>query len=281
MKTILYATDYSENSVPALHLAYTLATRLDSQFIAMHIFDMPLSLSSPVTLSYLKKEERLLVEHREKLTDFCALHLGRHWQDDKTKIVVREHNSVKDGILEKLVEYQVDLLVLGAKGVSAIKDLFLGSTTEALIGSAPCAVLSVPENFRADSLQTLVYATDFEQADLFAIDRLVKIAKAFDAEVKVFHVTTKKEYAGDQQMEWFKDLLLQKVQYNQLEFVLRYSDNILDTLQGYLEESKADVLAMLEREDRGIYRKLFHRDIVVRMESRIDMPLLSFNVAGL
>ncbi|MGB5370769.1 MAG: hypothetical protein WBN18_10080, partial [Flavobacteriaceae bacterium] len=59
------------------------------------------------------------------------------------------------------------------------------------------------------------------------------------------------------------------------------SDNILDTLQGYLDESKADVLAMLEREDRGIYRKLFHRDIVLRMESKIDIPLMSFNVAGL
>lgn len=281
MKSILYATDYSENSVAALHLAHTLATSLDAMFIVMHIFDMPLSLSSPVTLSYLKKEERLLVEHREKLADFCALHLGRHWQDDQTKLVVQEHNSVKDGILEKLVAYQIDMLVLGTKGASAMKELFLGSTTEALISSAPCAVLSVPENFRTDSLKTLVYATDFEQADLFAIDRLVKIAKAFDARVKVFHVTTKKEYAGDQQMEWFKDLLLQKVAYDQLEFVLRYSEKVLDTLQGYLIETKADVLAMLEREDRGIYRKLFHQDIVVRMESKIDIPLISFNVAGL
>jgi nucleotide-binding universal stress UspA family protein len=281
MKTILYATDYSDNSVAAMHLAHNLATRLDAQLVVMHIFDMPISLSSPVTLSYLKKEERLLVEHREKLATFCTLHLGKLWQEGKTKLVVREHNSVKDGILEKLVEYQIDLLVLGAKGASAMKEFFLGSTTEALIGSAPCAVLSVPDTFKSDSLKNIVYATDFEQADLFAINRLVKIAEAYDASVKVFHVTTKKEYAGDQQMEWFKDLLLQKVQYGRLEFVLRYSDNILDSLQGYLEESKADVLVMLEREDRGIYRKLFHRDFVVRMESKIDIPLMSFNVAGM
>ncbi len=281
MKSILCATDYSDHSVAALHLAHHLASRLDARLFVMHIFDMPLSLSSPVTLAYLKKEERLLAEHREKLAEFCTLHLGAHWQNDSTKLLVSEHNSVKDGILEKLVEYQIDMLVLGAKGANALKELFLGSTTEALIGSAPCAVLSVPDTFKSDSLKNIVYATDFEQADLFAINRLVKIAEAFDASVKVFHVTTKKEYAGDQQMEWFKDLLLQNVHYHRMDFVLRYSDNILDTLQRYLEESKADVLVMLEREDRGIYRKLFHRDIVVRMESKIDIPLMSFNVAGL
>ena len=64
MKTILYATDYSENSVAALRMAQLLAKKLGSKLIVMHVFDIPISLASPVSVSYLKKEKRLFVENR-------------------------------------------------------------------------------------------------------------------------------------------------------------------------------------------------------------------------
>lgn len=70
MKTILYATDYSNNSVAALRMAHLLAKKFISKLIVMHIFDVPISVASPLSMSYMKKEKRLFVENRAKLKEF-------------------------------------------------------------------------------------------------------------------------------------------------------------------------------------------------------------------
>lgn len=281
MKTILYATDYSENSVSALQLAHSFALKFDAKLIIMHVFDIPISLASPVSITYLKKEKRLFVEHRAKLKEFFTQRLGDAGNDVDINFVVDEDGSVPSGILEKALQFNADLICVGAKGASTLKEFVFGSTTKALIRQASCAVLAVPEGVVKLDFETMAYATDFEQADIFAIRKLVKIASKFDAQIRVVHITTKKEYAGEEQMEWFKEMLREKVDYAQLEFDLIFSDTVFDELIWYVEDSEADLLAMLERKDSTFYQKYFQTDIVKKMVKNIDVPLLSYSVGGL
>lgn len=281
MKSILYATDYSKNSVAALKFAYHLAIKLNSKLTVLHVFDVPLSLASPVSVSYMKKEKRLFVEHRAKLKAFCKEHLGDSLNGKGITFLVDENNSIPDSIMEKSLKFDVDLIVVGTKGESRVKEFFLGSTPKALILKSSCPVLAIPEKSDNLVLRRIVYATDFEQADIFAINRLVAIAKKFDAEIRVVHITTTDEYAGDQQMEWFKDMLRQKVKYPKLEFHLLLSDDIYRELIGYLEDSKSHMLVMLERKESTFYQKYFKTDMVKKMVKSIKVPLLSFNERGL
>ncbi len=41
MKTILYATDYSENSVAALKYAHKMSEQLETRLVIAHVFDYP------------------------------------------------------------------------------------------------------------------------------------------------------------------------------------------------------------------------------------------------
>ena len=153
----------------------------------------------------------------------------------------------------------------------------MGSTTKALIRKAPCPLLAVPANSNVIHLKKMVYATDFEQADIFAINKLVKIAKKFDAEIRVLHITTQKEYAGEEQMEWFKEMLKEKVAYAKLEFDLIFSNTVFEELIWHLEDTEADLLAMLERKDSTFYQKYLQADLVKKMVNGINVPLFSFN----
>lgn len=195
--------------------------------------------------------------------------------------VVVEAGSVAESIREKALKLNVDLIIVGTKGASRLKEFFLGSTTKILIKKAPCLVLAVPVMQEIRSFKTIAYATDFEQADILAILRLIPIAKACNAQVRIVHITTQKEYAGEQQMEWFKEMLQQKVNYDKMEFDLIFSDTILEELYRYLEEADVDLLAMLERKDNTFIESYFQRDKVKQMVSEISIPLLSFNTMGL
>ena len=280
MKTILYATDYSQNSVAALRQAHLMTKKFGAKLFVMHVFDIPLTLST-VSISHIKKEKRLFKENDTRLKEFCTEHLGDIWEGGDINFVVEENVSVVQTILEKATALEVDLIVVGTMGTSAVKEFFIGSATTALIKKAPCAVLAVPPTFTPENIQTMVYATDFEQADIFAINRLVQIAKKFNSKINIVHISTNGEYAGDQQLEWFKEMLHQKVTYNKMEFDLILEDDIFEGLNRYLKQSNASLLAMLERKDSSFFQRFLQKDKVKKMVSSITIPLISFNIGGL
>ncbi len=280
MKTILYATDYSENSVPALWSAFLLAEKFDTKLILMHVFDMPISLASPVSMTHMKTEKKRIVEHRVRLKNFTKEYLGHPENGIDISFVVAKNGSVWSGIHEKAIKLNADLIVVGTKGISPVREFLLGSTTKALIKNAPCPVLAVPEGAGIENLNTMVYATDFEQADIFAIKRLVKIAEKFDAGIKVLHITSRNEYAGEEMMEWFKEMLEQKTSYENIDFELIFSDAIFKELNEYLNDTRVDLLVMLERKDNNFFEKYIQKDMVKKMVSEITVPLLSFNNVG-
>jgi nucleotide-binding universal stress UspA family protein len=169
------------------------------------------------------------------------------------------------------------MIVVGMKGASKLRELIMGSTTKNLIEKAPCPVLAIPADTSHVTIKTIVYATAFEEEDIHAIKKLIEIAKPLDAEIKVVHVATKKEYSGETQMEWFKSMLQERIDYPKIEFRLLFSEDIFDSLRTYLGDVDADLMTMLEREKRGVIKKWFHQDLVKKMESYGRVPLMSFN----
>ncbi|MFX0558640.1 universal stress protein [Maribacter sp. CXY002] len=281
MKTILYATDYSKESIAALKYAHTIAKLFASRLVVLHVFDIGFSLASPISMSYLNKEKKMQVKHRTKLEDYCAEHLGDSLKDLLPKIMVVESNVPVDGIQQTALKVEADLIVVGTKGASAIREFFLGSTTKGLFKKAPCTVMAVPPEFNPKKIKTIVYASDFEQADVFAIRKLVKIATSFDAKIRIIHIATDPENSGYEQMQWFREMLQEKTPYAKMEFDLIFSDNVLKELQSYVEDSKIDLLAMLERKNHTFFEKHIKPDLVKQLVSETKVPLMSFNEVGL
>ena len=163
------------------------------------------------------------------------------------------------------------------KGGSALRELLMGNTTRHLIDTSPCPVLAIPEDASYNQIKTIVYATDFEDEDIEAIKKLVKIAKPLNAEIKALHIHTQNEDAFKIKEKGFKKMLEEQVEYNKLSVEVLLSVATFDSLKIYLGDIDADLVAMLERKEKGIKKKWFHRDFVKRMEIYGRVPLLSFN----
>lgn len=277
MKTILYATDYSSNSVAALKYAGKMAKQLKNRLVVVHVFDYRTTLGATVlSESFHDSENDAFKTHRAKLEEFCEAHLGSLWKSPNVQLQPVENKSVVKGILETAGHWHAQMVVVGIKGESAIREIIMGSTTKNLIEKGPCPILAIPADTRYMPLQTIVYATDFEEEDVYAIRKLTEIAKAFDAEIKVVHIITEDEYEGETQMDWFREILEAKVSYDKMEFKLFFSDDIFESLRVYLGDVNADIVVMLERDHKGIFKKWFRRGLVKKMESYGRVPLLSF-----
>ncbi len=276
MKTIIHATDFSENAIAALKYAYELRLKLKANLWVIHICNFS-TLSSDLREPFLLSIKESFKQKNLKLKEFCTTHLGAEINCDNVKIEVIENTSVVAGIISKANELEASLIITGMKGKGAVAAFFMGSTTKQLIKKSPCPVLAIPENATTEKLKSIIYASDFEKEDISAISKLSKMAEVFDAKILIVHISTEKEYKVEEKMEWFKELLNEKVGYDTIEYYLFYSHDIYTILNLFISEVEADMVAMLEREKKGFLKKIFHTDLVKKMETYGQVPLLSFN----
>ncbi|MBD1259744.1 universal stress protein [Maribacter polysiphoniae] len=277
MKTFLYATDFSQNSVAALLFAHALSQELHAKLVVLHVFELPMTFASTVSNTYSRMEVRAFAEHREKLLAFCAEHLKEPPEDLDITYQIDEGKPIGEIIIKNALEVKADLIVVGAKGGSRLKEAFLGSTTAALIDNAPCPILAVPNDVDFQGIKKMVYATDFEGADIFTVEKMIQLAEPLDIELHLVHISSKDRTTSEDQLKWFKDMLHHKVIYENIHFDLRYGKDVFETLQSYIDEVAPDMVAMLEREGHSLIKDLKHRDLVKRMKSESHIPLLSYH----
>jgi nucleotide-binding universal stress UspA family protein len=276
MKTLLYATDYSENSVAALHFAFGLSKKLKARLTALHVFDVPLVMGSTTSITYTRREVEAFVRDKEKLNLFCAHHLGHNPKEVNVSIKIEEESPIWKGVLEKAKEIGADLIIVGIKGTNSVQKYVLGSTTNALIEKAVCPVLIIPPDTAFTGIERIVYASDFEGSDIFAIEDLVALASPFDAEIHLVHISNQNKKTREDQMRWFKNMLRHKVTYSKLHFETRFGVDVFETLQNYVNNIEPDMIAMLERDKKSMIHALWFGDLVKRMKSKGHYPVLSF-----
>lgn len=276
MKTILCTTDYSSSSLYALKYAYEMSKKIDATIYVIHVFENA-TLSSSLNESFFLSDKEILEKQHLKLSEYCVKNIGKIDNSLNVNFEAINNTSVLNAINEKATAINADLIVVGMKGMHKFKDFFIGNTTKKLIEKAVCPILAIPNKFDNYKVNNIVYATDFEMEDIYAIKNLTEIAKKLKSTVKIVHISIEKELKDIEQMEWFKELLEQEVTYKKLDFKVLFSDDILNSLHRFLEDSNADMFAMLERKKGGVVNKIFHVDLVKKFEEFINIPLISFN----
>jgi nucleotide-binding universal stress UspA family protein len=183
-----------------------------------------------------------------------------------------------DCILDFAKEDSSKLIVMGTTGVSDITEAFVGSNTVKVIENATCPVLCVPEKAIYKKFTKVVYATDYQQEDKAAIQKLIVFGEVFDSRIQILHVSQSGKLVDKAILEDYKEKIISYVNYPNLEFVIKvYEDEINRGIDEYMIEEKADLLVLLTKQ-RSFFEKLFHKSITSSMSYFTDYPLLIFSV---
>jgi len=149
---ILVAVDGSEHSKKALNHALELAKKFDGKITLLHVFSsvVPLAtaVETPPTSTLTPPASTILAQEIVEETK----RKGKRILDESAQVVeehgisvdkvLREGDAVKE-IVAVAQEGKFDLIVLGHRGISKLKELFLGSVSEGVSHKAPCPVLIV------------------------------------------------------------------------------------------------------------------------------------------
>jgi len=149
--TILCAVDFSVNSGDALRYAGVLAQRFRARLLVLNVAD-PLLVTAART-----RMLDLIVEIQKdlrKLVDVTLPGAGS-WRP-APDIIVRTGEPGRE-ILEVADREHVDLVAMGTYGMTGVRKLIFGSTTERVLRNADIPVLTVPvsnNRARARSVST-------------------------------------------------------------------------------------------------------------------------------
>ncbi|HEY0481647.1 MAG TPA: universal stress protein [Kofleriaceae bacterium] len=138
-KHILVPTDLSEGAEQALDYACELARTLGAQIHLLNVVGIPAlgvpELGVALTATMI---DQLVTENQAALDEIartrCSAPLGK---------VLIKAGDARDMITQTAKELGADLIVMGTHGRRGLSRALLGSVTEAVVRSAPCAVLTV------------------------------------------------------------------------------------------------------------------------------------------
>ena len=180
-RNILFLTDFTEASEPALAFAKSFARRYDAHFYPAHV-QMP-------SEGNFETAARKLEENRERAAQTVR------GLDLNFEPIARE-GFIEEVVPQLIAEHGIDLIVMGTHGRKGVSRLLLGSTAETIFRSVSCPVVTVGPNVAETPnwktrIGSVLVAADLSLASEHSIPYALSFARESHCRFTLMHVVPK------------------------------------------------------------------------------------------
>lgn len=221
VKKILWPTDFSDEAQEALVYAESFARAFKADLIGLHVVpEFPISLYNTTVSVKGEFVRRIDMIKQDALERLEAI---KEKKGIAFEPVIREGNGAKQ-IIKMSEENEVDLIVMGKKGLSALEKIFIGSVANQVLRSSKVPLLLTKKRYGTPKFKKILVPTDFSAHEEIERNFAWKLAKELDAELTFLHV----------------------LELHDHEFSPRVLDEMMDTVQQKFqsrkEKEKEDVI---------------------------------------
>lgn len=246
MRKILIPTDFSNPAFNAIKYALELFKYDKSEVYFLHAFEDEIyqdddllkteSLANVVELVRQKSSNRLN-DLIERVTSI--------WPNPRhTYHQVASQYGLVDGIDILVDAVNIDIIVMGTKGLSDKRSKLFGSNTLQVLRYVACPVLAIPAEFEYNQPNKIVFATNY----LIPYKRrelklLCEIAVPYRATIDMIYVSKSNKLSIRQEVnrQFIEDTLCK----NETHFIHVTNKNVLDGINSYCDKAEADLLVMV------------------------------------
>ena len=272
--TILLPTDFSNNAKNAIFYALELYKNQEVNFILMNAFhpthdDMANSITGGSLNDLLSQaSEKQLQELIAEIKSKKQLNNKKH--SFSFKSVYGSLVEIIDTFVDK---HPIDLIVMGAKGMSAVEKIVFGSNTYAVIKEVDCPALVIPDKVSFSSPSTISIATDFKEIkkkNIFAT--LQPLVKDFKPEITLFNVTEEMKSIGADEKQMAQSItnILDVADIKTSYF--KHEDVIYGTKE-YVKQHNTSLMVLVNKK-RNFFEDLFHISFTKQISFHAEIPLL-------
>lgn len=275
MKKILFPTDFSTTANNALVYALKMAEKYGSTLYVLHAYEMPVisATANPVMVQDVYKTIELgKFENFKDQVPFIRQIAEEQGLSHVPMLYILEEGFLNSIIKKCVKEEGIDLVVMGTNGNSGFDKKLLGSNTANAISSLHIPVLSVPHNAVFHGIQNIAFTTLFKDKDLEILDKLIPIAKVFEAEIECLHISSEKTTINGQKLaEW-----REKYANEPISFHFITSKTVDEAIFEFMDDEDIDLVVAVTR-SKSFFEKLFSSSMTRKLSYHMDTPVLAFH----
>ena len=123
----------------------------------------------------------------------------------------------------------------------------------------------------------MVYATNFDEKDFTAIDKLLGLLKPFNTEVTCLHIGDRdNEELNRARLKSMSKVLKKSYPEDSVTCQMVAGDDVLNDLEKYIQEKGIDILSLTTHK-RNMITRIFNPSIARKMVFHLKTPLLVFH----
>lgn len=276
MKKILIPTDFSECSDYATQAGISIAKITGAEIVFLHLTAVPIDWKNLPA-----DQEKLYPDIKQRInrinTNMQELIDQVEKEQLKASMTVI-YNQGYSRIINYIQENDVDFVIMGSQGAGALKEFFIGSTTQKIARLSPVPVLAVKKPFQGNEISNIILPSDFNEEILKPFMEVVKFSRIFNASIHLVFINTPFNFTDTASIKHKMNnyalhapgVVESTSIYNSFEFE--------EGLKEYCSEiRKGDVIAMITHGRRGLHR-MYTGSLTESTINHCDLPVLSLKI---
>ncbi len=274
MKTILLPTDFSENSINAIHYATDLFKDVPCDFyilnvqkVSSFISDNMMLVSSSATIY-----NSIIDEAKKSISNIISNIEAKYNNSNHTFYSIVDYDNFIDSINQVSKKHEVDLIVMGTNGASGFGKMIFGSNTVRVMQRCNVPVLAIPNHCKFLGLNKIAFTTNhqtlFKAEELSTLNELLKL---YNPKFNILHLADENHLAQkqDENTSFFATYFPNA----QHEYIDSNSKEMFNAVHEFINYNDIEMLAMMH-EKHSFLERLFTQHAVETFAFSINVPFL-------
>ncbi len=275
MKKIILPTDFSENATNAVNYAQELFATTACTFYLLNTYT-PMIYNYEYQLNsggYMGDVLDVVKENSKQKLEELKQKLQIKYNNPKHQVeLISSFSLLTDQLDEVITKYNIDLIIMGTKGASGVKEILFGTNTIHVIKKIKCPVLAIPDGYFFEKPKGILFPTDYKvNYTNKHLNILKSITKEHQSTIHTLHVS-----AGRELNE------IESTNKNTLEKLLTTTNNTFysvkdqDIPQAINEFQKSTYvhLLMMIRNKHTFLENLFFKRVINQIGFHLTIPFL-------
>jgi nucleotide-binding universal stress UspA family protein len=273
MKKILVPCDFSDSAVQAFKFAVEIANQSNGEVLLLNVIELPV-MHDTVLMPILSFEEAFLKDMKAN-ADKNFTKMIEKWAKQGPKVTsFIDYGPTAHIIRQFTDDKKIDLVVMGTKGATGLKEFFVGSNTEKIVRWSKVPVIAVKKSVKASSIRNIVFPNtleDNEEQDKFTL-RVKALQNFFKAKLHIVYINTPANFKRD--AETHKRLATFAKRFMLKDFTINVY-NATDQEMGisdFTHEIGGDIVAMATHGRKGLSH-FMSGSVAEDVVNHIDCPI--------
>ncbi len=279
-KRVLLPTDYSKNALNAIRYAQQLYAKVECDFYLLNAFQASgYSLDSMMVPEpgerFYEVAKNRSEEGMKRLLEILKLHP----ENPKHRFhTICTFNNLVEAVKNVVASKDIDLVIMGTKGVTDSKARIFGTGTVAVMERIKaCPVIAVPNDYAFEPPREIVFPTNYKSNyKKKEINHLKEIAKLHDSKINVVHIDKDKDGKLSSKEKANKQLLQDILNGADYEIHFLPSVKISDGINLFVETKGGDMIAFMNRKHL-FFGSILSNPLVKEMGYDPKVPILELN----